>query len=101
MDDPLSPESNEKVRLLQGEVEQVKGIMKENVVKATQNFENVDELEQKTRDLEAGSITFRQKAKKAKWQMIWENWKCYLAVVGVLLVIILIIILACMPSKTS
>ena len=57
------------------EVDQVKGVMSENINQAMSNLESTEALNEKTQEMKAQSNMFNKQAKTAKNQMWWKNMK--------------------------
>eukprot|EP00047_Mylnosiga_fluctuans_P001547 m.220835 g.220835 ORF g.220835 m.220835 type:complete len:215 (-) comp10468_c0_seq1:4739-5383(-) len=76
------------------EVDQVKGIMVQNIEKVLERGEHIDLLVDKTENLESEAKRFQRKATKLKTQMWWQNQKMCLIITGVVCIIILIIALS-------
>eukprot|EP00048_Salpingoeca_helianthica_P014427 m.221649 g.221649 ORF g.221649 m.221649 type:complete len:215 (-) comp15855_c0_seq1:220-864(-) len=76
------------------EVDQVKGIMVQNIEKVLQRGEQIDLLVDKTENLENDAKRFSKRATKLKTQMWWQNQKMCLIITAVVAIIILIIALS-------
>ena len=74
------------------EVDQVKGVMSDNINQAMSNLESTEQLDQKTQDMKQQSNMFNKQAKTAKNQMWWKNMKLNI-IIGCIAVVILFIIL--------
>ncbi|KXS19071.1 synaptobrevin [Gonapodya prolifera JEL478] len=85
--------SAEKAKLLNQQVDEVAGIMRENIAKAAARGENLDNLQNATDDLVAKAKVFKVKAKEARWKM-WVKDKKILAIIILVVVILLVAILA-------
>jgi len=91
-----SRRDNDNLNLLQSQVDEVRDVMTQNIEKVLQRGENLEDLMDKTTDLEHHSMAFKKTARQVHRKMWWKNAKmtCILAVVvlTVLLVIVLIIL---------
>ena len=70
------------------EVDQVKGVMSENINQAMSNLESTEALNDKTQEMKAQSNMFNKQAKTAKNQMWWENAELNIIIVRVAVVIV-------------
>ncbi|EGD75285.1 hypothetical protein PTSG_12511 [Salpingoeca rosetta] len=73
------------------EVDQVKGIMVQNIEKVLQRGEQIDLLVDKADTLHDEAKRFQRTSRKLKNQMWWQNKKMCLLITGVLLALALII----------
>jgi hypothetical protein len=85
---------NDKLGNVQAKVDEVAGVMKNNVNLALQNVENLESIEHKSDQLVDSSLAFQKSSNKAHKMMRWKYWKVTGIIIGILLVIIIIIILA-------
>lgn len=84
---------NERVRDLQSEVEGVKNIMSQNVERILARGENLDQLRNKTEDLEASSEHFKTTSQKVARKYWWKNAKMIAIICVIVGIIVLLIIL--------
>ena len=89
---PNAPKSNTKQ--LQSEVNEVVGIMQDNIHKVMERGEQLDQLQTKTDDLQQSSMQFRRGANRVRRQMWWRDMKVKLLIGGTIVIIIIIIIVA-------
>ncbi|KAK3823583.1 MAG: synaptobrevin [Benniella sp.] len=89
-----------KTEQLQQQVDDVVGIMQQNIDAMKDRGEKLDSLQSKTSDLEQGAIQFRKGASGVRRQMWWKNMKWRL-VVGAGVLIILAIIIGSIVQATS
>ncbi|OAF69378.1 hypothetical protein A3Q56_02876 [Intoshia linei] len=82
------------------QVDAVKGQMSENINKATNRGNNLDELNSRADALAISSDTFAKKANKVKKKMWWEHKKSQL-IIGVVLLVILIIIIIIIATSAQ
>lgn len=78
---------------LQSQVDEVKGVMTQNIEKVLERGERLDDLMNKTTDLEASSATFKKTARRVSRKMWWKNTKMTIILVVVALTVLLVIIL--------
>ncbi|KAJ3341671.1 hypothetical protein HDU93_004305 [Gonapodya sp. JEL0774] len=83
----------EKAKLLNEQVGEVTNIMRDNITKAAQRGENIDNLQTATDDLVSKANIFKVKAKTARWEM-WKKDKKVLAILVILVLLVLAAILA-------
>ena len=74
------------------EVDQVKGVMSENINQAMSNLESTEALNERTNEMRSQSNMFNKQAKTAKNQMWWKNMKLNLIIGAIALVVLLIIL---------
>ena len=90
-----SPEAD-KVGKLKEEIDNVKGIMTENIEKILERGEKVEKLVEKTEDLAHQSDDFFKSSRSLRKQMMWKNIKLALGIFVLLaLVIFIIVLFAC------
>ncbi|KNE64586.1 hypothetical protein AMAG_09944 [Allomyces macrogynus ATCC 38327] len=86
-----------KTSAIQAQVNEVVGIMQQNIEKVMERGERLDTLQTKTEDLSQSANQFRRGATKVRKQMWWKNMKLkiivFLIVVAILLAIILPLVL--------
>jgi len=97
MASPAGPDSDEKIRLVQSEIGIVTNVMKQNIEKVMDNTEKLNQIQNKTEDLESNARLFGQKTKELRKAMWWKNMKIKLMIIGIILLLILIIVLATHP----
>ncbi|KAF9140849.1 hypothetical protein BGX30_005877 [Mortierella sp. GBA39] len=87
------PGPSSKTAQLQQQVNDVVGIMQQNIDSVRDRGEKLDTLQHKTTDLEQGAVQFRKGASGVRRQMWWKNMKWRLIVgVGVILLLVIIIV---------
>ncbi|XP_072165690.1 vesicle-associated membrane protein 7-like [Diadema setosum] len=84
---------NDKVAVLQNQVDEVKDIMTQNIDKVLSRGEKLDDLLVKTEDLEASARTFQKTASKVRKKMWWQNTRMQIILVIVVLIVILAVVL--------
>lgn len=75
------------------DVEEVKGVMTQNIEKVLERGERIDVLLDKTEELDYSANTFRTNAVRIRRKMWWQNTKMCLILIVVVLIILLIITL--------
>jgi len=75
-------------------VDDVKAVMTENVNMALSNVERLEEIDQKTKDLEGSSKSFYDKSRKVKCRMLTQYWKVALLLAVVVIVVIAIVVVS-------
>lgn len=85
-------EGGDKVSQVMREVDQVKGVMSENINQAMSNLESTQALDNATQEMKAQSSMFNKQAKTAKSKMWWKNMKFNLIIGAILLAIIIYLI---------
>lgn len=91
--------TNDRVKEVKNDVDEAKEIMSRNLDQMMSNLESAHDLERKTDELSTSSVTFRQRSKQVKWQMIRNNLKSIGFVIVILIFILLIIILVAMSNR--
>ncbi|CAL8327383.1 unnamed protein product [Arctogadus glacialis] len=91
--DGVEPVARTKVEDLRSQVDGVTDIMTQNVDRILARGERLDDLMDKSEDLQAGAQHFKQTSQKVARTYWWKNVKLIVIIVVVVLVIILIIIL--------
>ncbi|KAF9557837.1 hypothetical protein EC968_007411 [Mortierella alpina] len=87
------PGPSSKTAQLQQQVNDVVGIMQQNIDSVRDRGEKLDSLQHKTTDLEQGAVQFRKGASGVRRQMWWKNMKWRLIVgVGIILLLVIIIV---------
>ena len=78
-------------------VQQLTGMMKENVLKIQARGEKIEDLEVLSNDLEKNASIFQTNAGKLKKKNMWENYKMkiIIGVAAALAVLLLIIVIIC------
>ncbi|KAF8984096.1 hypothetical protein BGZ46_008817, partial [Entomortierella lignicola] len=91
--DPPQSGPSSKTAQLQQQVNDVVGIMQQNIDSVRDRGEKLDTLQSKTTDLEQGAVQFRRGASGVRRQMYWKNMKWRMAIiVGVLIIIAIIVV---------
>ncbi|KAI8352682.1 synaptobrevin [Mortierella sp. GBAus27b] len=91
--DPPQPGASSRTAQLQQQVQDVVGIMQQNIDSVRDRGEKLDNLQHKTNDLEQGAVQFRRGASGVRRQMWWKNMRWRLAIgLGVAIILIIIIV---------
>jgi len=79
-------------------VDQVKGVMRENVDIALANAPKFDEVDQRSAEIEASSRVFHNKAKDLRCAMCKQYWKVTALIALIIIIIIVIIVVVVVKS---
>ncbi|KAG2195589.1 hypothetical protein INT46_011835, partial [Mucor plumbeus] len=82
----------QKTARVQQQVDEVVGIMQENIDKVMQRGERLDDLRGKTEDLQATAGHFRRGANQVRKRMWWKDLKWKIIIAVTILVILGVII---------
>mmetsp|Transcript_28845 Transcript_28845/g.40618 ORF Transcript_28845/g.40618 Transcript_28845/m.40618 type:complete len:102 (+) Transcript_28845:48-353(+) len=85
--------SDPKTTQLQGQIDEVTGIMQGNVAKLLKNVDDLTVVEAKSNDLREHSEQFKDGASKIKRAMWWKNVKTTIIIGAIVLVVIGAIVL--------
>ncbi|XP_045176458.1 uncharacterized protein LOC123536992 [Mercenaria mercenaria] len=89
-------QSEDKIAILKGQVNEVKSIMKDNIEKVIERGEKAQDLSDRTESLAVTSTRFKDSAVDLRKQTQRRNWKltcCIVCVVVVVLAIITVVVL--------
>uniref|UniRef100_H2XUP2 V-SNARE coiled-coil homology domain-containing protein n=3 Tax=Ciona intestinalis TaxID=7719 RepID=H2XUP2_CIOIN len=78
---------------MQNQVGEVTGIMRQNIEKVIERGDKLDDLVDKTEDLQAGAATFKVTAKRIQRKYFWQNKKMLIIIIVIVLIIITLIVL--------
>ncbi|GAA0151168.1 SNARE protein [Lithospermum erythrorhizon] len=92
------PEEINKLAKVKAQVNEVKGVMMENIEKVLDRGEKIELLVDKTENLRSQAQDFRQQGTKIRRKMWYHNMKMKLVVLAILVVLLLIIILTICPQ---
>ncbi|KAK9522291.1 hypothetical protein VZT92_018766 [Zoarces viviparus] len=81
-----------RLQQAQDDVEEVKGIMLENIHKADERTEKMGDLEERAEDLLSKAVVFEKRTEKVKQQKRWENKKMKVVFIGIGVVAALIVL---------
>ncbi|KAL9542827.1 hypothetical protein MBANPS3_008414 [Mucor bainieri] len=92
---------NQKTARVQQQVDEVVGIMQENIDKVMQRGERLDDLRGKTEDLQATAGHFRRGANQVRKRMWWKDLKWKIIIAVTILVILGVIIGSIVGTQTK
>ncbi|KAM4635336.1 vesicle-associated membrane protein 3 [Polymixia lowei] len=90
---PPAAGSSNKLDQVQGQVNEVKVILKDNINKVLERGERLDDLIDKTDDLQATADSFQKTSTRVARKYWWKNVKMMIIIGVVVLIIIILIIL--------
>ena len=82
------------VKTVEEQVQYLQNTMRENIKKALNRGDKLDDLENRTEKLDADASQFNRTTKKTKSKFIWKNRKWTMILILVIATIILLVILA-------
>jgi len=90
-----SSQVTDQLSTLQSQVEEVKDVMTQNIERVLERGQRLEDLMDKTNELEASASTFQKTARRVQRHMCWRNTRMtiILIVVSILVVGILILII--------
>ncbi|XP_076824486.1 uncharacterized protein LOC143470317 [Clavelina lepadiformis] len=91
--DDFNSGKGDQLTTMQKQVGEVTGIMRANVEKVLERGDKLDDLVDKTEDLQASANTFQVNAKRIQRKMFWQNKKMLIIIVVIVLIILTLIIL--------
>ncbi|KAI6181357.1 V-SNARE coiled-coil-like proteiny domain-containing protein [Aphelenchoides besseyi] len=86
----MDPQHKQRVSDLQQEVEQVKGVMSENVMRVMERGERLDNLDTRAAALQQSSETFRTTARRVQRNFCLKNLK-WTIILGIFITVLIII----------
>ncbi|KAK9671516.1 hypothetical protein RND81_12G035500 [Saponaria officinalis] len=92
------PDEINKLAKVKAQVNEVKGVMMENIEKVLDRGEKIELLVDKTEDLRSQAQDFRKQGTQLKRKMWYENAKMKMIVFGIVGALILIILLSICPG---
>ncbi|KAM9338639.1 vesicle-associated membrane protein 8 isoform 2-T2 [Symphorus nematophorus] len=81
-----------KLEQVQGQVNEVKVILKDNISKVLERGDRLDDLIGKTDDLQASADSFQRTSTRVARKYWWKNIKMMI-IIGVIVVIIIVLII--------
>ncbi|KAJ3152744.1 hypothetical protein HDU86_005501 [Geranomyces michiganensis] len=93
--------SSNKAAAVQGQVDEVVGIMHQNIEKVMQRGERLESLQNKTDDLQQGALQFKRGATKVRRQMWWKDLKLKIVIAVIVIIILIVIIVPVVNSIKS
>ncbi|KNC98416.1 uncharacterized protein SPPG_06120 [Spizellomyces punctatus DAOM BR117] len=94
----MSSPTNQKTAQVQNQVDEVIGIMHNNIEKVMARGERLESLQNKTDDLQQGALQFKRGATKVRRQMWWKDLKLKLIIAAIVIVILIVIIVPVVKS---
>lgn len=91
--------SSNKAQHLQGQVDDVVGIMHQNVTEVMKRGENLNIMKNKAEDLEQGAKAFSGNATRVKRKAWWQDLKLKILIALIILVILVIVIVPMFVKK--
>ncbi|CAF4206821.1 unnamed protein product [Rotaria sp. Silwood2] len=91
-------ETPKRMDNLQADVNQVVGIMKDNLEKVLERDANLAVVESRTNDLERGASQFTINARNLKKKYWWKNIKMWTILIIIIIVLIIVIVVAVTQS---
>ena len=88
-----------KIRNVEIQVNEVKGIMKENINEMASGIVKIQDLEDKSKEINENAIKFHSGAKKARLTAIWQTWKWLIIFIIVIILLIIIIVPISLKKK--
>lgn len=89
----FSKPGNSTMSRLQSQVEEVKGVMTQNIEKVIERGDRLDDLMDKTEELEASAANFQRTSRKISKRYWWRNKKMTIIIVCVSIVVVVVIVL--------
>ncbi|KAJ3029126.1 UNVERIFIED_CONTAM: hypothetical protein HDU68_000081 [Siphonaria sp. JEL0065] len=96
-----SPSGGNKAATVQNQVNEVIGMMHNNIEKVMARGEKLESLQNKTDDLQQGALQFKKGANKVRGQMWWKDLKMKLIIAAIVIIIIIIIVVPLVTSMKS
>ena len=84
--------SNDKLGKLESKVEEVTGVMRQNIDKVVQRGETLDDLNERSDLLAHSSTDFRQSATKLRKKLCWKNVKLWVILTVIFLILAVIVV---------
>ncbi|KAI8322530.1 synaptobrevin, partial [Martensiomyces pterosporus] len=89
---PSDGGGNTKGREVQRQVDEVVGIMQENINKVMEREERLDTLQNKTEQLNEGARQFRRGATDVRKKMWWRDMKLKIIIAVIVIILIIVIV---------
>ncbi|XP_044030831.1 vesicle-associated membrane protein 8 isoform X2 [Siniperca chuatsi] len=90
---PPASGSSAKLDQVQGQVNEVKVILKDNISKVLERGERLDDLIDKTHDLQTSADSFQRTSTRVARKYWWKNIKMMIIIGVIVLIIVILIIL--------
>lgn len=94
-----SAQNIDKVSAVNLQVEEVKGVMQNNIQSVLRNQENIETLLDQSDTMKNEATGFQRSANRAKDKMWWKNVKLQIVIVVLIIIIILAIIIGVFTNK--
>ncbi|RVE66133.1 hypothetical protein OJAV_G00123420 [Oryzias javanicus] len=91
---PPASGSSGKLDQVQSQVNEVKDILKDNIDKVLERGDRLNELIDKTDDLQASADSFQRTSTRVARKYWWKNIKMMILIGVILLIVLILIILA-------
>ena len=85
-------DSNDKINLIQDEIDQVKDQVQQNISLVIDRGENLENLADKSENLSKNSLLFRNTARRLKWKMFMKKLKMTALLLFIIFIIIMMIL---------
>jgi len=91
-----SEDENEKLRAVQRKADEVTDIARQNIALSIAQVDKLQDLEEKSANLENASTDFYKGAKAVKWKMCRKSWTmlgliiCMVAIVIIIIVVVVV-----------
>ena len=94
-----SAQNIDKVSAVNLQVEEVKGVMQNNIQSVLRNQENIETLLDQSDTMKNEATGFQRSANRAKDKMWWKNVKLQIVIVVLIIIIILAVIIGIFTNK--
>lgn len=95
-----SNQGNSKTAVIQAQIDDTVGIMRENITKVAERGERLDSLQDKTDTLAVSAQGFRRGANRVRKNMWWKDMKMRI-IIGVAIAVIVVIIVVSIVKATQ
>lgn len=89
----------DNVSKLRSQVDEVKEVMTQNIERVLERGDRLDDLVDKTEDLENSAATFQKTSRKIRKKYFWRNMKMKILIVVVVTVIIVVIVMIILATQ--
>ncbi|KAI9228043.1 MAG: synaptobrevin-domain-containing protein [Piptocephalis tieghemiana] len=83
---------DDKAKNVHKQVDEVVGIMQNNIDKVMERGENLNSINAKAEDLERGAMNFRSGANRVRKRMWWKDMKLRIIIAIVIIILLVVII---------
>ncbi|KAL9065816.1 MAG: hypothetical protein Q9161_007981 [Pseudevernia consocians] len=91
---------NTRTAAIQSQIDDTVNVMKKNLESVAQRGEHIDQLQDKSENLNQSAQGFRRGANRVRKQMWWKNMKMRIwIIVGIIVLLLIIIIPSVVASK--